>query len=411
MSSRRVVLPTLAILVCLISALACQAAIADSLDALPDSSGSSTATSGATLPTDAFEKDVAEMSRVLGVPIDEMRTDLLRQELVGKMNAALLDLGPSVFGGLFVDYEPAYQINVLAAPGKSNVVARASQAAPFDSLLPFIHIAETTHTQAVLVNTMDAVRQLSDAITASDIDLRNGLVLVYTNPADVDRVRALVDSASLPIPSEDVLVEAGGFVDQVNSYGGLRLSSPIDYCTSGFSVSSTIGLPDGITDAGHCANNNVTEQGITLNFVDGKIGGDQDVQWFKTPGMTDINKIKDSASNLRSITSRTGRYEMYISEAVCHYGVTSGYSCGTIVSTTANVGGLDPDHTYNDTWIRVGGSIPGSPPNFCEGGDSGGPWFFGNSAFGIHKGRFSNYDCAFMAQNFMNVLNIVVKIH
>jgi hypothetical protein len=340
---------------------------------------------------------------VLGIPIGEMRADLARQELVGRMNAALRNLDPSLFGGLFVDYEPAYQINILVPPGKSTGIAQAIQAGPFDSLDPFIQISETTHTEAVLVEAMDAVARLSDAITASDIDLRNGLVLVYTDAADVDRVRALVESASLPIPTQDVHVEAGGFIDELNSYGGLRLSHPNDDCTSGFSVSSTVGLPDGVSTAAHCPDNGVTEQGVTLTFVDSRWGGDQDVEWLKTPGMTDINAIWDGTSN-RQITSRTGRSEMFVSQAVCRFGVNGGRGCTTIVSVNANPGSLDPNHTYNNTWIRTGscGSLPG---------DSGGPYYFGNAAFGTHKGKFFNQDCVFMAQNFMSVLNIRVKIH
>lgn len=74
-----------------------------------------------TVDEDPFERDVAEESKLFGIPLDEMREDLKRQELVGEMNAALRQLGPAIFGGLFVDYSPTYRINVLSAPGQRNL--------------------------------------------------------------------------------------------------------------------------------------------------------------------------------------------------------------------------------------------------------------------------------------------------
>lgn len=242
--------------------------------------------------------------------------------------------------------------------------------------------------------------------TSLDIDLREGTVLVtVATQSDVDQLRSAIDDTQLPIPSSDVLVDIGGFTNDIDSYGGLAMNSASGNCTSGFSVSSTSGGADGVTDAAHCPNSGVTENGISLTFVAGQWGADQDVQWFHTPNMTDTNLVKDGSSSTRTITSRTGRSQMFVSEMVCKYGRTSGYSCGQIVSVNSNPGSLD-NHTYNSTFIRAGGGNLSS-----QGGDSGGPWFFGNSAFAINKGHFGNGDSVAMAQNYMSVLGIVVKIH
>jgi hypothetical protein len=50
--------------------------------------------------------------------------------------------------------------------------------------------------------------------------------------------------------------------------------------------------------------------------------------------------------------------------------------------------------------------------NLSSGGDSGGPWFFGTTAYGIHSGEPSgdDTDAFYMAHNYMSVLNIRVKI-
>jgi hypothetical protein len=53
--------------------------------------------------------------------------------------------------------------------------------------------------------------------------------------------------------------------------------------------------------------------------------------------------------------------------------------------------------------------VEGGDVNLSEPGDSGGPWYWGTSAYGIHKGGVGN-DAYFMAQNYMHVLNIRVKV-
>jgi hypothetical protein len=50
----------------------------------------------------------------------------------------------------------------------------------------------------------------------------------------------------------------------------------------------------------------------------------------------------------------------------------------------------------NATWIRV----HQDGVNLSEGGDSGGPWYFGGSAYGIHHCGIGN-DACYMAVNYI----------
>ncbi|MDQ3525911.1 MAG: S1 family peptidase, partial [Chloroflexota bacterium] len=72
----------------------------------------------------------------------------------------------------------------------------------------------------------------------------------------------------------------------------------------------------------------------------------------------------------------------------CHRGATTGTSCGTIESITHDPGSLCGPNRNGEcasTWVRVTG------PNLaCSGGDSGGPWFNGGTAYGIHKSGASS---------------------
>lgn len=80
---------------------------------------------------------------------------------------------------------------------------------------------------------------------------------------------------------------------------------------------------------------------------------------------------------------------------LCHFGTSSGYSCGTVVSTN-----FDPSYDAcgwwlgcDNRWVKVEG-----PTLKACGGDSGGPWFQLRTAYGImsgtNKGGGSDYTAA-----------------
>lgn len=353
----------------------------------------------------ALARDEAEVARTLGVAADSLSTALDLVPLAGALQEYLESSGTPGFGGMFVDLAPTYKITVLSSPGGGATVKDAIVAANLPDLLPFVEVNETPFTESALLAAMKEVWNLNPAlITSLDLDIRTGTLLVtVATPQDIDVLTSQIAATDAPIPAASVTVEVGGTTDDVDSYGGLNLDSPNGGCTSGFSVTPTAGGADGVASAAHCPNNNVTENGVTLNFVAQAWGGSQDAQWFHTPNMPDVNKIKDGGSSTRNITSRTSRSGMVVGNPVCHYGRTSGYGCGQIYSKNYNPTnqGFD-DKTYDPTWIRV---------SCCsEPGDSGAPWFYGNSAYGINKGHTSDGNAIFMAQNYLDALGIRVKI-
>ena len=301
---------------------------------------------------DPVGTDAEQLASDVGISVDDARTAIDRQEAVGALLQALST--DQDFGGLYVDYRP-YSIVVLAAEGGGDHVAQETGRLSASQLTPYIRIVETPFTESVLSQTRADIVHLDsdDTITTSDIDLSAGTVLLSAaSESDVVRVRQLVDSANLPIPASRVLVSVGGFENNTASFGGIRLDYPDgSYCTTGFSVTQISGSTDGVTSAAHCPNNNASEGSTGLNFQAGFWGGDLDVQWFTTPGLSDDNRVADAVGT-RDITGRTSRGSMFNGENVCHYGAHSGYGCGQIASTSFDPGNFD-NHTYNATFIRV----------------------------------------------------------
>jgi hypothetical protein len=351
---------------------------------------------------DPLGSDAEQLSKDMGITPEEVKTVLERQPSVGQLQSAMLSKGPASYGGLFVDYSPGYLITILSSPGGGSEVLKAVTELGFGDLAKFITVRETDFTEGALQHAMTQVQDAAGPyLSTIDSDLRTGQVLASGATADdVSQIRAAVDSLQESLTAAGVIISQGKS-ENADTYGGLHADSSLGNCTTGFSVRRTTDDAHGVTDAAHCPNSFVSISGSAAVFIDGSWGGSQDVQWFDTPYDNDPNKIKDAnGGSTRFITSRTDRNEMIIGGGVCHYARNSS-GCGLIASTTFNPGPLD-NHTYNSTFIRVTGDT-------VVAGDSGGPWYLQNSAFGTTKGYYGG-DPIFMAQNYMSALNLVVKV-
>jgi hypothetical protein len=349
---------------------------------------------------DALGSDAAGASDSLDIPLDEARQALTLQPEKGELQQTLAERSDG-FGGMVVTYDP-YQINVLAEPGRGADLREAVLAAAPNDLVRFVVVKETPYTEDALTRARAEFEQRAGGLlVSSDVDLKNGNVILYARTADsVASLRQLVtDSGVYPVDHVEVAV---GGATPASSYGGRKIvalqNGSSDACTSGFSVSQTSGgNSDGITDAGHCFNNLAFEfnPDVNLSYQDGQEGGNLDVQWFTTPNVVDDNLVKDQQGT-RSITSRTARGDMSPGDIVCHYGYNGGWGCGEINSVNFDIGA-----GFNATFICV-------RDDTIELGDSGGPWFAANSAYGTTYG-YNGANPLFIAENYMNLLNIQVK--
>lgn len=118
-----------------------------------------------------------------------------------------------------------------------------------------------------------------------------------------------------------------------------------------------------------------------------------DVQWHTAPDFTVRNLAWDGTWN-RYIYGEKHRNNQYVGEYVCKYGKSTGGGCGNITSTT-----------FNGTYIRV----HSDSADLGEPGDSGGPWFSGNTAYGLFTGDIEpGNDAYYMAINYIDILGLDV---
>lgn len=174
--------------------------------------------------------------------------------------------------------------------------------------------------------------------------------------------------------------------------GGLEINSPgllVSYlCTSAFVAQSTGVLQSRyyLVTAGHCANTgDLWSHGA---FLIGRQTTDSFYNNSDADGAT-IAMRQSDISNLvyiyptedRPIRSEQALNADYVGQSVCQSGSTSGYVCNAIEHVNTQI-------DYGDVLLhsqRIGGMVS----NF---GDSGGPIFFGTSAFGVMSGRSESSD-------------------
>lgn len=363
----------------------------------------------------ALAMDAAHLAEDLGVTPDEALAYSERQPLIGEVRQYLAVNAGTTFSDVYIDYAP-YRIVVLSLASGENEIDLISAEARFQELLPFIEVRYVDYTEAFLMTAMEQVGLLAgeSGTQSSDADIRTGTVTVWVDSEESaanleTAIQKAEASGALLLPAASINILVGGGAVDEDSFAGNELNrqNGDPECTSGFSVEQTGGgTLEGVSTAGRCANMLELANGDDINFQAQRNRDNQDVQWHTTPGHTDRPWMRDSPTTVRNVTARKQRADMTIGEAVCKYGRTTEYTCGTIKSKT-----FDPDGsgtTYLATFIRV----DDGSNNLSSPGDSGGPWFYGTTAYGIHQGspRDDATDAHFMAQNYMGVLDIQVKI-
>lgn len=261
--------------------------------------------------------------------------------------------------------------------------------------------ARATHDQAIAAlrrHLIDLRSELPGARGAG-YDQRTGEVVLLVRNADaqIHGVEAIRKRAER-VGGVPVRVIVNDLVESnMGIYGGGRVEGIAlghrQRCTTGFVVSD--GSRGGIATAAHCPDELVyrdsARDNVPLAFA-GQWGvGYQDVQINLSPEAAAPRFYANrDAGSLRAVASWRNRASTRAGDFVCHWGESSHYSCGEVELTDYAPPGELCGGPCEPTWITVTG--PG-----CIPGDSGGPVFSGEIAFGLAKGinRRPDGQCGF----------------
>lgn len=342
-----------------------------------------------------------------------MQGDL--NELADAAEAAL----PSRFAGAWIENEPQYGLVVRLTgqgPGGAQLDAITST-----SPVPTTVLTGATYTLQQLIAALDRVVPVLDSVasnSSAEVDVKSGSIVLRSRtglPTDV--VASLEATAGVPIQGVTTLDPAPALL---HTYGGRKVTfNGTSACTTGFSVRNSGTGVYGVTTAGHCGNSGIvyyqtSSTYYSMTFMGERWDDDQDAQWM-TGSHTVYPEFWDGSS-YRYVTGTESVSNM-LGDYVCHYGITSGYSCGTITSTNFSPGsfcGPSPgNYPCYPSWIKI--STSGSL--FCNHGDSGGPVFLLGVAYGTTvSGSFNpnTGECSwmsFMQTGYLNLMGLQVYVH
>jgi streptogrisin C len=201
----------------------------------------------------------------------------------------------------------------------------------------------------------------------------------------------LVDGV-LPLPVD--LIREDGVVrtQEVSVRGGHHLDPG---CTSGFTaVRAGSG---GVLSADHCNISMAYDgNGTVLNNAFRLASRTTDIQWYRIRTGHNMSTQFTVYSTNRTVKTVANAV---LGSIVCHYGRASSERCANIVA-------IDQCITYPGGVTRCGIDI--TQGDVSAGGDSGGPWYSGNQANGIHSGATAGFESYFTRIGRVSLLDAYV---
>lgn len=345
----------------------------------------------------ALGEDAVQYAAQFGVTPDEaLRRLKLQQASVGATEAIAKQFADRL-AGISIDNGPEYRIVVLLTGSEP----------PIDQIYSGIPVvfkasAKATHAQAVMALRKHLIDFRADLPNArgAGYDQRTGEVVLLVTPEDAQRfgaeeIRKRAEQlGGIPVRivlnqlnESNMSVVGGGRVEGLNLETNRR-----NLCTTAFVV--TNGETNAITTAAHCPDEltYIDRDGatVTLPMIGSWGAAYRDVQLNGSPDSAQALFYSNrGAGTLRQLLSWRNVASTRAGDFVCHYGESSGYSCSAVELTDYAPPGDLCGGPCSPTWVTVKG------PN-CVPGDSGGPVFSGEIAFGVAKGvNNTNGRCLF----------------
>ena len=292
--------------------------------------------------------------------------------------------------GIYVENTPSYKIIVrLKGNGKNEKKEISLKKSLPDITVPVEFIYGAKETKEAAKGQIDKAQKLAQQYfkdvqtvgyneATGNIDIK---VKAKSNPDLAEKTTARQNNWKNPNVPLNVIPVNWSISPMALAYGGTPIVEVgVGYCTTAYGVKDSSGAKY-MSTAAHCPDNFKEEAtGVTYNLVNQiKYEQGSDLQWNRTSS-TITNQFKVSPTTTRTVTGRRTLAYTKQGDDVCHYGRTTGFSCGTVEDVGTSISDIDPKNGWmypGNHWVKV------STPS-CGEGDSGGPAFTaGTIASGI----------------------------
>lgn len=327
---------------------------------------------------------VEHYTQTYNVSVEEATRRLSYVDRAMELERTLAASEPTRFAGLYIDNGPQFRVVVKLVGGAQQLLAR------YTTDPVFVGEQARTPLRALQARREAVSRRLQGSTDrfSTSFDVRANKVRVFVR--DTVRARALLAS-ELGTGEDTEIQRTDQFEELVATIrGGTPVDGPTvggtyEIATLGFVVRNASGTR-GLLTAGHfgecigmpsgCVRNGgATASGAALAFQAQAYSGNNDFEWHTATGHTLPNEIRYSSTNM-AVTGALDPTQFPVGTTVCKQGRTTGYQCGTIEEVAyqrTNNGAVG-------TFVRV--KSP-SGASMAEPGDSGGPVFGANTAYGI----------------------------
>ena len=319
------------------------------------------------------------------------------QDRIGKLDRQLMVKEADTYAGLWIQHDPQYK-----------VIARFTQNGQ-QTIKPYIKgrsleaLVEVRPAEATLDELEVALDKLGGRMSSLEVPTQSGIDVIrnraYVNVENKSRLATALQRRDERLPEQAAVVEVDELLKpSANIFAGVNLrtlNSPD--CTSGFSVRNTYSGATGTTTAAHCEDR-IFRKGQRLPVVTGDLSGPYDFQWHVTPGFVDRPWARDKGG-VRTIRGVGGRFYPALGARVCHYGQGGNipeFRCGIV--RDRSFGGLRDVPYATNTYIKV----VNYNQDIEDIGDSGGPWYKGRIALGIHVAGDRRNVAAYMSVAYFN---------
>lgn len=334
--------------------------------------------------SEAAEADAQIYADEFGVTLEDAKERLASQHKIGKAITDLRHGERRTFAGAWVEHTPEWRVIVRttdAGPAKETVAGYFS-----NSAIPVTVKRDAPWSEQQARSNLLAIKEALGGKFdefSLHVDPREPKGVVVSVRIPSNRVGATPEQLNRLLPalvadkSANVSWHDGPLSRKEDVYGGaetqLRGSNGLK-CTIGFAV-ETSGGTTGLLTAEHCSDDGAldyhapddTEHEMT--YIHGRDDSLGDFGWHTTDEVED-NRIYSDHNTLRTITSYEDDFdELHVGQFLCNYGRVTGHTCDTIRVLREHL---------NEVLMTK---------NKADNGDSGGPWFWINRAYGVHEGE------------------------
>ena len=363
-------------------------------------------------PDEALAHDLALVAEAKGWTLAEAAADHLAADRIGEVAEAVARERPDIYVGAALAEEPggaprlyvkgpadAYVLDLVAASDIEIVVAD-NQPFSFDEL------------EARKLRVHRALEAAGFRYIATSVNVTGRGVVPAGVTVEPGLPRTVADIVPL-LPaglrgSVQLTVHDQPNVHDEAAFGGMWVRDDgVNECTSGWSVRNLNTGALGVSTAGHCAGiNQINHPGHgvhNLNFQSQHRGQWGDVEWHTSPQPEPDDFYADAAT-IRDVAAVEARGNITVGESVCQYGRSSNdRDCSLEVQDVSQA--CTNSGVFNNRLVLMNGDT-------AIGGDSGGGWSFGNTAYGGHKGNcnpdFPNRDAWSVAALFDEAIGVRV---